>query len=359
MSDEQDQGEKTEEPSQTRIDEFRNRGEVASSKELNSVLVLSAGLMTLVLATAFMYETFSEFIQWMYTLDHKVAFTEKSFKTITMKIVVTAFKTAGPVLVAVLVVGVGATLAQIGFLFSPEVLTFKPERIDPIAGTKRLFTMKSVVEAIKGLFKFIFIMAIVYNFMKDDIDSWAGFLHMHFFDAFMHGKAIIAKIGFLIILALACIAAFDFLYQRISYMNKLRQTKDAAKREHKEQDGNPEVKQKIKAIQREMAQKRMLNDIKSADVVITNPTHISIVIKYDDSEMVSPRVVGRGADHMAFQIRKIAKEHNIPIVENVPLARTLYKAVKVGDFVPRNLYKAVAEVLAFIYRLKKKNKALL
>lgn len=358
MSDEQDQGEKTEEPSQHRIDEFRKRGEVATSKELNSVLVLSASLMTLVLATAFMYETFSEFIEWMFRLDFKVAFTEKSFKTITAKVMATALKTTAPIFFSVLIVGVGATLAQIGFLFSPEVLSFKPERIDPVAGVKRLFTMKSIVEAIKGLLKFVFIMSIVYYFLKDDINTWSGFLHMHFFDSFMHGKNIIAKLGFLIILSLGCIALFDLFYQRISYMNKLRQTKDAAKRENKEQDGNPEVKQRIRAIQREMAQKRMLSDIKDADVVITNPTHISIVIKYDDQSMISPKIVGRGADHMAFQIRKIAKAHNIPIVENVPLARTLYKVVKIGDNVPNNLYKAVAEVLAFIYRLKKKEKAL-
>ena len=135
-------------------------------------------------------------------------------------------------------------------------------------------------------------------------------------------------------------------------------TKEEAKKESKEQDGNPEIKQKIKQIQREMSRKRMLTDVQKADVIITNPTHISIVLKYDSEEMAAPTIIGKGADNLAMKIREIAKEHNIPIVENVPLARALYKSVKVGEGVPRTLFKAVAEVLAFVYKLKKKQKAL-
>jgi flagellar biosynthetic protein FlhB len=134
------------------------------------------------------------------------------------------------------------------------------------------------------------------------------------------------------------------------------QTKQELKQESKEQDGNPEIKQRIRQIQKEMSRKRMIKDVKTADVIITNPTHISIVVKYNSENMVSPMVVGKGADHLAMKIREIAKEHNIPIVENVLLARTLYKTVKVGAPVPRTLYKAVAEVLAFVYKLKKKEK---
>jgi flagellar biosynthetic protein FlhB len=136
------------------------------------------------------------------------------------------------------------------------------------------------------------------------------------------------------------------------------QTKQQLKQESKEQDGNPEIKQRIRQIQREMSRKRMIKDVKTADVIITNPTHISIVLKYDTETMVSPTIIGKGQDHLALKIREIAKEHNIPIVENVMLARTLYKTVKVGQPIPRTMYKAVAEVLAFVYKLKKKRKAL-
>jgi flagellar biosynthetic protein FlhB len=357
MADESD-AEKTEEPSQHRIDQFRDRGEVASSKELTSVLVLSASLLTLALSMVFIYETLTEYMDWLYGLDVAYAYTEKSMKTIVTKTITAGLTCLIPIFLTVICVGVFANVAQIGFLFSPEVLQWKPERINPISGVKRLFSMKSVVEALKGLFKFIFILAIVYAFMKDDLTSWSGFLHMDFFSSFMFGKTFLVKLGFAMITGLLVIAIGDFAYQKISYKNKLRQTREDAKRESKEQDGNPEVKQKIRAIQREMSQKRMMAEIPTADVIITNPTHISIIVKYDQDTMVSPQVMGKGADNLAMRIREIAKENNVPIVENVPLARTLYKTVKEGEGVPRSLYKAVAEILAFVYKLKRKQKAL-
>jgi flagellar biosynthetic protein FlhB len=159
-------------------------------------------------------------------------------------------------------------------------------------------------------------------------------------------------------MALGAVAMLDFAYQKYTYHNKLKQTKQQIKQESKEQDGNPEIKQRIRQIQREMSRKRMIKDVQTADVIITNPTHISIVLKYDSENMVSPMIIGKGQDHLAMKIREIARLHDIPIVENVLLARTLYKTVKVGSPVPRNLYKAVAEVLAFVYKLKKKKKAL-
>lgn len=350
--------EKTEEPSQQRIDEFRNRGEVASSKELNSILVLSASILALMLSIVYIYETLSEFVQWLYTLDVAFAYTEKSFRTIVTKTAMTGFKCIAPVSATALCVGILANVAQVGFLFSTEVLELKPERINPLAGMKRLFSMKSMVEAIKAVFKFIFVMAIVYYAVKDDINSFQGYFHVSFIEGFLHARFFMAKVAFSIIGSISIIAIGDFAYQKISYQNKLRQTKEQAKKENKEQDGNPEVKQRIRAIQREMATKRLMNDIPNADVVVTNPTHFAVVLKYDPEEMVSPLVMGKGADHLAMRIREIAKKHNVPVVENVPLARALYKTANSGEYVPRNLYKAVAEVLAFVYKLKRKQKAI-
>ena len=350
--------EKTEEPSQHRIDEFRKRGEVASSRELNSVLVLSASILTLLLSLAFMYETLSEFVQYLYTLDIAFAYTEKSFKTIVTKTVFTGLKCIAPVLLTTLCVGVIASVAQIGFLFSTEVLEFKPDRINPINGIKRLVSKKSLVEAVKAVFKFVFIVGIVYWIIKDDLNSFQGYFHLSFFEGFMHARFLMAKIAFSIIGAFTIIALGDFAFQKISYQNKLRMTKEQAKKEQKEQDGNPEIKQRIRSIQREMATKRMMNEIPNADVVVANPTHFAVVLKYDSEYMLSPEVIGKGQDHLALRIRKIAEENDVPVVENVPLARALYKTAKVGEHVPRNLYKAVAEVLAFVYKLKKKKKAL-
>ena len=360
MADEMDKdsGEKTEDPTSHRIEQFRKRGEVASSKELASVLILSAAFLTLVLSLVFVYEEMGKFIEYIFSIDADKAFIEKNLKVVGSKALWLAFKCTGPLFLVVFCVSILANVIQVGFLFSPDVLTFKPERINPIAGVKKLFSMRSTVEAFKGFMKFIFVMSIVYVFVRDDLTKYQGFMHLNFFDSFIYGKVIIAKLSFSIILGLLIVAIGDFAYQKYTYKKKLMMTKEEAKRDNKEHDGNPEVKQRIRTIQREMAQKRMMTEVPNADVIITNPTHLSIAVKYDMQGMISPEVIAKGADNIAMKIREIAKEHDIPIVENVPLARSLYKTVDIGSAVPRGLYKAVAEVLAFVYKLKRKKKAL-
>ena len=300
----------------------------------------------------------AKYIEWLYTLDIASAYTEKSLNTITTKTFMVALKCGAPVMCTALCVGILAHVAQIGFLYSPDILELNFDRINPINGIKKLFSMQSIFEAVKGIIKFAVILSVVYIYLKDDVARYNGFMHLEFFQSFLYGKELLMKLAFAMLMALGVVAMLDFAYQKITYQKKLRQTKQQIKQESKEQDGNPEIKQRIRQMQREMSNKRMIKDVKTADVIITNPTHISIVLKYDQENMVSPMIIGKGQEHMALKIREIAKLHNIPIVENVLLARTLYKTVKVGSPVPRNLYKAVAEVLAFVYKLKKKKKAL-
>ncbi len=356
MADESSDQEKTEEPTAHRIDESRKKGEVASSKELTSVLVLAASILTLALSIVYIYEEMTAFLDWILTLKAEQAFTEKGFKTLVYRSSTVMLKCAAPIFIVTASVGVISNLAQVGFLFSPEVLNWKPERINPIAGFKRLFSLRSLFEAVKGIFKFAIIMCIVYFFVSDELNSYQGFFHSDLVSSFFHGKDILIKLAIYIVIGLVVVALGDFAYQKFSYRKKLMMTKEEVKKESKEQDGNPEIKQRIRAIQREMSQKRMMADVPTADVIVTNPTHISVALKYDTLTMVSPQVVAKGKDNVALKIREMAQEHNIPLVENVPLARAMYKTVKIGEPVPRNLYKAVAEVLAFVYRLRRKRK---
>lgn len=357
MADENDD-EKTEEPSQYRIDESRKKGEVAVSKELSSVVLMSGSLLTLIVCGVFVYEQFTEYIDWLYRLDFKHIYEAKKFQDVVMTTAWTLVKCVGPFFAASACLGFLSTFIQIGFLYSPEILEAKFERLNPIQGFQRLFTMKSVVEAIKGIFKFTVIIVITYNVMKNNIGSFLGFLHADAAQSIGFGKYLMVKLGFSVLLGLGVIALMDFAWEKWSYRKKMMMTKQQVKEESKEKDGNPEIKNRIRTIQRQMAQKRMMNDVKKADVIVTNPTHISVALKYDGDGMVAPAVMAKGADHLALRIREIAKENNIPIVENIMLARTLYKTVKVGHGVPRTLYKAVAEILAFVYKLKRKEKAL-
>lgn len=357
MAEENDD-EKTEEPSQHRIDESRKRGEVAVSKELSSVILLSGSLLTLILSGVFVYEQFTEYIDWLYRLDFKLIYTAEKFGDVISQTAWTLVKCVGPFFVASACLGFLSTFVQIGFLYSPEILEVKLERLNPIQGFQRLLSKKALVEAVKGVFKFTVIIAITYNVMKNNIGSFLGFLHADAAQSLGFGKYLMVKLGFSILLGLGVIALMDFAWEKWSYHKKMMMTKQEAKQEAKEKDGNPEIKNRIRTIQRQMAQKRMMNDVKKADVIVTNPTHISVALKYDGNEMVAPSVMAKGADHLALRIREIAKENNIPIVENIMLARTLYKTVKVGHGVPRTLYKAVAEILAFVYKLRRKEKAL-
>jgi flagellar biosynthetic protein FlhB len=357
MADENDD-EKTEEPSQYKIDESRKKGDVAQSKELSSVLMLTGSLLTFMLCGIFIYEQFTEYIDYVYSQNFKHFYEKEKFLEVISHTAWTMAKCVAPSFGASLCLGVLSQFIQVGFLYSPDILTADIDRINPLKGFGRLFSKKAIVDAVKGIFKFVVVISITYTVMKNNIGSFLGFLHADAAQSLMFGKYLMVKLGFSILLGLGVIALMDFAWEKWSYRQKMMMSKQEAKQEAKEKDGNPEVKNKIRQIQRQMAQKRMMDDVKKADVIVTNPTHISVALKYDGNMMVAPSVMAKGADHLALRIREIAKENDIPIVENIMLARTLYKTVKVGHGVPRTLYKAVAEILAFVYKLKRKQKAL-
>ncbi len=348
----------SEEASPYRLEEFRRKGQVSQSKELVALFVaVACGVAVFAMAPGFaeeiikfMKDTFSNGLIAKPGDDmQKIA----GDRLLDMLIVVA--KIGLPISLIGMVLGIASHLAQIGFIFSTEAITPDLDKINPLNGLKRLFSMRNLTETARVLVKGIVVLYVAYVMVKSDILESPALI-------FQNPKAILDVLGksgkslFLSLMGvLAVFAAIDFVLQRREFGKQVRVTRKEAKQEAKEQDGDPMVKSRIRSIQRDMARKRMMKEVKSADVIITNPTHIAIALRYDKDKMIAPKVVAKGADFMAENIKKLAREAGIPLVENVPLARAMFKSVKVGHVIPRNLFQAVAEVLAYVYKLKNKS----
>lgn len=346
----------TEEASPYRIEEFRRKGMVAQSREVSGLLALAATAAMLCLLTPKMGHELAQFMTEVFRVD-LMGKGDLAIGTAGRASLIKAVRLlallALPVCLAGFAMGVAGSFGQIGSIFSTEPLTPNLEKINPLAGLKRLLSMKTAFEAARLLFKMIVVGAVAYGLVKSEVfraPELVGSDPLSLFGAFGHSaKAIL----FSLLGVLVVFAGLDFWIQRWDFSKQTRMTKQEAKQEHREREGDPQLKARIRSIQREMSRRRMMAAVKKADVVVTNPTHIAIAIVYDRKKMAAPRVVAKGADFVAQRIKQIAREAGVPLVENVPLARTLFKTVKLNQTVPRALYQAVAEVLAYVYRLRK------
>jgi flagellar biosynthetic protein FlhB len=259
-----------------------------------------------------------------------------------------------PVCIAGFLAGVSASFGQTGSIFSLEPLNPDLNRLDPIQGLQRLFSPRQLLEGLRVILKATVVIAVAYSLVKTEVLVAPS----HFEGQPGYILEMFGRSGKLIFLTLAGVlsvfAAADFWFQRYEHSKNLRMTKQEAKQEHREREGDPQIRARIRSIQREMARKRMMQAVRKADVIVTNPTHIAVALIYDKSKMAAPKVVAKGADFLAQKIKEVAAQAGVPRVENVPLARALYKTVKVGQLIPHALYQAVAEVLAYVYRLKQR-----
>lgn len=347
-------GEKTEQATPKKREDERNKGKVAKSQDINTAVLLLFSFITLAVFGSSMkkemitlYEyTFTEYIHW--------EVTESTLMQLFLEVVISMAKIVSPIMIIAIVAALVANLTQIGFLFTTEPLKFDLKKIDPISGAKRIFSIRALVELLKSLFKIVFIAVITFTVIwmyKDDMMmlSFKGTDHAI---AFFGQTTIIMGISATI--ALLFLSIFDYIYQRYDYEKNLRMSKQDIKDEHKNIEGDPLIKSKIKEQQREMAMRRMMSEVPAADVVITNPTHFAVAIKYDEEQSTAPYVVAKGIDHLALNIIKVAEAHDVITVENKKLARSLYASLEIGDMIPEEFYQAVAEVLAYVYRLEQK-----
>ena len=241
---------------------------------------------------------------------------------------------------------------QVGFQINTEAMTLKLIKLNPISGMQRLASLKSLVELAKSMIKILFIGSIAYLLVKSDLQEFPSLIQQEVGQILVFIARISLKISFFVCLAMIILAVLDYIYQRWQYEQDLKMTKQEVKDEHRQTYGDPKVKARIRGVQMEMARRRMMEAVPEADVVITNPTRLAIAMKFDAREMIAPRVLAKGSGHIAQRIREIALENKIPIVEEKPLAQALFKMVEIGDYIPAELYRAVAEVLAYVYRLK-------
>lgn len=251
------------------------------------------------------------------------------------------------------IVGVASTLMQVGFLNNEEAFDFDLNKLNPIEGLKRIFSLKSLVEGIKATAKVTLVLGIVYLIFKGEIDKIPKLASFEVHQILIYLSSLLVKLIFSVGAFMAVVAAADYFYQRWDLDQKMRMTKQEVKEELKSREGDPLIRARIRKIQRELATRRMMEDVKKADVIITNPTHIAVALVYNDN-LPAPQLIAKGAGEIAEQIKKVAKEFKIPVLENKPLARTIFKTMKLGQVIPRQLYNAVAEVLSYVYKLKKK-----
>ena len=249
-----------------------------------------------------------------------------------------------------------SSVMQVGFLVNEEALKFDIKKIDPFAGIKRLVSMRSFVEGLKAVFKLTSVGVIVYLVFRAEIDQLPALIHLSVAQVFVYLGSVTFKLVAGVGAFMFILAGADFLFQKWDLEKKMRMTKQEVKEEHKSREGDPLIKARIRRTQREMAQRRMMEDVPKADVIVTNPTHIAVAIKYD-ATMVAPTIVAKGAGAIAEKIKEVARLNDVPIMENKPLARTIYKTLKIGQTIPRELYTAVAEVLSYIFRLKKRRES--
>ncbi len=346
--------ERTETATAKRRQDFREKGQVAQSKE-----VATAALFVLSLLLWFFYaRTFWQHLEQIYR-DALLRLAD--FQVTAPQVVALAWdmgavmaKLLWPIFLLSLIVGFFASFLQVGPLFSTKV--FKPDinKFNPIKGMAKFVSKRSAVELVKSLCKIALIAYVAYLTVANEFEAA---LHLSLLDL-NQTMVFLAKVAFLV-MAKTCVimivlAVIDFSFSRYEMEQKMKMTKQEIKEEFKETEGDPLLKSRVRAMQQEMARKRMMAEVPKADVIITNPTHLSVAISYQRDAMDAPQIIAKGADHLAFKIREIGREHKIPIIENKPLARALYKQ-EVGEQIPEELFTAVAEILAYVYRLKKSN----
>ena len=352
----EDRSNKTEPATPKRKEEARKKGQVAISRDLSTAVILLSGIGLLAAMLPVGIHKMTDMTRQGLTLSFPLAFYEgMSIEQVYEVIIhagVTVVTLSLPIVMGVLVMGGGASLLQTGLLWRANAIQPDVERISPLKGLSRLFSLRSVMELVKGLLKIAIVTGVGLWVARYDVLQIPGLVGFDMGTTLDVSGRLALKVGLAVAGAIAVLAGFDYFYQRYEWERSLRMSKEEIKEEHKAAEGDPLIKSRVRTIQRELTKKRMMAAVKTADVVITNPTHLAVALKYDTATMGAPVVVAKGAGLVAERIRELARHHGVPVIEQKFVARTLFKLVEVGKEIPSELYRAVAEILAFVYRAR-------
>ncbi len=347
------QEEKTEQATDSRREDFRRRGQVAQTKELGSCLLLLASAGGVFALSRFFFQNLSDVFNYSFgpqlvtTIRSGNILEALSFSGQKMFILI------APVMAVAVVISLASSVLQVGFLQVEDAMSPDINKLNPLEGFKRVFSLRALVEGLKSFLKLLFISIVLYFLLKSEISKIPYLVSYSLIGIFQYIGGIVVRLFGGIGVMMLILSGADYFFQRWNLEKEMMMTKQEVKEESKSREGDPMIKSRIRRLQRERASKRMMAAIPKADVVITNPTHIAVVLKYD-ANLPAPQIVAKGADLIAEKIKEIARQHNIPVIENKPLARTIYKTLKIGQVVPRELFVAVAEVLSYVYKLRKK-----
>jgi flagellar biosynthetic protein FlhB len=352
----EDRSNKTEPATPKRKEEARKKGQIAVSRDVSTAVILLSGIGLLAAMLPVGLLKMTEMTRRGLTLSFPLDFYEKmtitQVYTIVIQAGITVVTLSLPVVAGILVMGSGASLLQTGLLWRANAVQPDVERINPIKGLSRLFSLRSVMELVKGLFKIAIVTGVGLWVARYDLLQIPALIGFDMGTVLQVTGQLSLKVALAVAGAITVLAALDYFYQRYEWERSLRMSKEEVKEEHKATEGDPLIKSRVRTIQREMIKKRMMAAVKTADVVITNPTHLAVALKYDTTTMGAPVVVAKGAGLIAERIRELARHHGVPVVEHKFVARTIFRLVDIGKEIPSELYRAVAEILAFVYRAR-------
>lgn len=351
MAQDDDQ-ERTEQPTQKRLDESREKGQIPRSRDFATMSMLLAGGLGLFMLGDGIVQGTMEIFRAGFTIERREIFDVSVMFLRFKEQMADALLMLSPLLALLLFIAVASPLVLGGWSFSTEALSFKFDKLDPVKGLGRVFGWKGLIELAKALAKFALIGAVAVYLLWSNVDEFLSLAHEPVESGFAHAGHLLLWSFLMLAGSLVIVALIDVPFQLWDHQRQLRMTHQEIKDEYKQTDGNPEIKGKIRRLQQEMAQRRMMQQVPKADVVITNPSHYAVALKYDQSKMGAPRVIATGVDLIALKIRAIASEHKVMIVEAPPLARALYHSTRLDQEIPAGLYLAIAKVLAYVYQLE-------